>query len=272
MIAYLILTAAAAIIIDLIRRQIDLNREVAELSTALRFITAGVKDPPKKKKETIKKIPSTTGVSHFMSRMNAVQNRPEGAVNDEILTPPEIAAQQIKDTEDIWNLQYGGDDLYPMWMDGFKNTGTYYNQFPEGVLKDYTEIIEGKDFFKHTRDYDIICSNPPFSLMSTKKKYGFIGGWETIASIHKPKIISLVTGKISISTVLIERMADWGYTLVLMNQFKVQEWVPSCYTIWVRDAEEGTETIFRSDNKMYQKVAACQEYHDFHHPDGDQMP
>ena len=52
-----------------------------------------------------------------------------------------------------------------VWFDPFKNTGNYYNQFPT-TNKVYTEILEDKDFFEFEGDVDVICSNPPYSMLN----------------------------------------------------------------------------------------------------------
>ena len=221
------------------------------------------KDPaPKpaiKKVDSDGSITSDEGGGNFFTRQNGVQNRSEP--QDEILTPPEVALKQIELTQiACQKFDITGD----RWMDGFKNTGVFYNNFPEAVHKSYCEIIEGKDFFKTEDDYDIICGNPPFSLMSSKKKYGFDGIWEVVATKHRPDLISFITGTISISPQLIDRMDNWGYKLVRLHQFKVQKWVPSIISIWVRDEyyiDEGTR--FTTDNKMYQWQETDNEYHEF---------
>ena len=216
------------------------------------------------------KCPEPKKETGFLKSMNTVQQR--NAANDEILTPPAIAAQQIADTKRIYETFFIDDmtlDYRAKWFDGFKNTGVYYNQYPEDCEKDYAELLEGKDFFKHEGDFDICCGNPPFSLMCSKKN--FCGIWEHLATKKKPLVISMVTGSLSISPQLIARMNKWGYHLQEINQFKVQKWVPSCYTIWINVEEhycrhgcndEGVmPTIFKSSNFMNKYVDVNEEYH-----------
>ena len=221
----------------------------------------------KKKKEPapkpdLKKVDSEGSITSsegggFLSRMNGVQNR--STPNDEILTPPDLAAKQIELTQiECQRFNITGD----RWMDGFKNTGVFYNQFPDGVHKSYCEIIEGKDFFKTKDEYDVICGNPPFSLLSSKKKYGFRGIWETVACDHQPEIISFITGMMSVSPQLIDRMDGWGYKLVHLYQFKVQKWVQCSISIWVK-TDENVSSKFTSDNHMYQWQDPSEEYHEF---------
>ena len=241
MLALIILTLIiGALIARLMKVQQDLN-------TALATAPA----PPEPKKET-----------GFLKSMGNIQQRK--SANDEILTPPAIAAQQIADTKRIYDDWFSEESSEPTrWFDGFKNTGVYYNQYPEDAEKDYAELLEGKDFFKHEGDFDICCGNPPFSLMCSKKN--FCGIWEHLATKKKPHVISMVTGTLSISPQLIGRMEKWGYHLQLINQFKVQKWVPSCYTIWIKVENgvdpSGLDTIFKSSDYMNKWVDVDDEYH-----------
>ena len=51
------------------------------------------------------------------------------------------------------------------WYDHFKGTGNYYNQFPN-VKKYWSEIIDGRDFFKTKGKVNVLCSNPPYSILN----------------------------------------------------------------------------------------------------------
>ena len=42
------------------------------------------------------------------------------------------------------------------WYDPFRNSGSYYNQFPDAVSKEWSEIIDGRDFFQFNKKVDII--------------------------------------------------------------------------------------------------------------------
>ena len=53
-----------------------------------------------------------------------------------------------------------------VWYDPFRNNGSYFNQFPADCVKEWSEIEDGRDFFDAEGKVDVICSNPPFSLMN----------------------------------------------------------------------------------------------------------
>ena len=57
--------------------------------------------------------------------------------NNVFITPLNLAKNHIDMIEYI---------PYDIWYDPFKNTGNYYNQFPN-ENKLWTEIIDDKDFF-----------------------------------------------------------------------------------------------------------------------------
>ncbi len=76
-----------------------------------------------------------------------------GTANDVVMTPEKTAIQIIK------HFAPDGSILEPC-----RGTGMFYNNFPEGQLKDWCEISEGKDFFEYKTKVDWIITNPPFSI------------------------------------------------------------------------------------------------------------
>ena len=75
--------------------------------------------------------------------------------NNIFITPVQLAKNAIN------MIEYNTNDI---WFDPFKNSGNYYNNFPNENKK-YTEILENKDFFDFYDPIDIICSNPPYSCL-----------------------------------------------------------------------------------------------------------
>lgn len=49
-------------------------------------------------------------------------------------------------------------------LDAFKGKGSFYDNYPEGVEKDWCEIDEGRDFFEYNEHVDWIITNPPYSI------------------------------------------------------------------------------------------------------------
>jgi hypothetical protein len=81
--------------------------------------------------------------------------RTRGHPHDVFITPKKLAKTHI---DMIYKISNYNDKL--TWYDPFKGTGNYYNQFPH-VRKYWTEISEGRDFFKTKGKVDVIISNPP---------------------------------------------------------------------------------------------------------------
>ena len=49
-------------------------------------------------------------------------------------------------------------------LEPFKGEGNFYNNFPDFVKKDYTEITEGLDYKNYHKPIDWVITNPPFRL------------------------------------------------------------------------------------------------------------
>lgn len=80
--------------------------------------------------------------------------------NDRIYTPEETAKTIIS------KFNLSGKVLDP-----FKGKGAFYDNYPEGVEKDWCEIDEGKDFFSYKDRVDWIVSNPPYSIFGEVLKH-----------------------------------------------------------------------------------------------------
>lgn len=82
--------------------------------------------------------------------------------NDKIYTPVEIAKQII--------------DLFPLYgkvLDPFMGGGSFYEQFPLALEKDWCEIDKGKNFFDYNQSVDWIVSNPPYSIFDEVLEHSF---------------------------------------------------------------------------------------------------
>ena len=125
--------------------------------------------------------------------------------NDIFITPRQLAKIHI--------------DLIPVnpndiWYDPFKNNGSYFDQFPTN-LKLWSEILDGKDFFKFNKQVDIICSNPPYSMIDDVLK-------KSIAL--KPRIISYLIGQNNFTLRRLELMNRNNYGLTTIYMTKVYKW------------------------------------------------
>ena len=152
--------------------------------------------------------------------------------NDVFITPLEVAKQQIQ----LHNIN--DNDL---WLDPCRNNkeGSYFNNFPQNVKKDWCEILEGKDFFEYDRDIDIICGNPPYSVMDK---------WIKKTLQLNPKEFSLLIGIGNLTTRRIEIIENAGYGLSKMKMLKIYNlYGMSCIVVF----EKNKKSIIEYDRKVY---------------------
>lgn len=139
--------------------------------------------------------------------------------NDVFLTPPELALKAINMVE---------TKPEDHWLDPFKNTGNYYRQFPT-ANKSSTEILEGKDFFEYRDKVDVICSNPPYSLMDRVLQHSIS---------LQPRVINYLIGINNLTTRRIEMLHDAGYGLTRLHMCKVFKWYGmSCIVQFEKDKD-----------------------------------
>jgi hypothetical protein len=134
---------------------------------------------------------------------NKIKNRE--TPNNVFITPVALAKTHIDMIETMPT---------DVWLDPFKNSGNYYNQFPT-ENKEYTEILEGKDFFDYTTKVDVICSNPPYSMIDKVLEH----------SVKlEPRVISYLIGINNITPKRIEYMEKNGYNITKLHMCKVRTW------------------------------------------------
>jgi hypothetical protein len=55
-------------------------------------------------------------------------------------------------------------------LEPFKGEGSFFDNFPDFVKKEWCEIEEGVDYQTHTGSIDWVITNPPFQLENKKGK------------------------------------------------------------------------------------------------------
>ena len=101
-----------------------------------------------------------------------------------------------------------------MWFDPFYGKGIYYDNFPT-TKKDFTEIALGKDFFTSDVKPDIICSNPPYSMVDEVLQ----------KSVEmNPRIISYLLLQGKMTPKRLEFMKQHNYGLTAVYTCKVYQW------------------------------------------------
>ena len=127
--------------------------------------------------------------------------------NDVFITPTEVVKQHISMIDERYK--------HDIWLDPFKNTGSYYNNFPETCQKKWTEILEDKDFFLFNEKVDVICSNPPFSLITPVLKK---------CIELQPNVIAFIFGALNLTPLRLKLMEDNGYYLTKHHMTRVKNW------------------------------------------------
>ena len=127
---------------------------------------------------------------------NKIRNRENP--KDVFYTPEVLAKKHINMIE---------SNSEEIWYDDSKGKGAYYNNFPTDNKK-YSEIDEGKDLFDFNEKVDIICTNPPYSLLNKIL--------EKSVSLQ-PRVISYLIGQQNLTPHRLQYMKDNGYGLVKLH-------------------------------------------------------
>lgn len=160
-----------------------------------------------------------------ISRNIKKRNKP----NDIFYTPPEVVDVHLS------FIKSKPDDI---WYDPFYGEGAYYNKFPS-ENKSWTEITKGKDFFTYNDKCDIICSNPPYSMIDNVL---------TKSVELNPRIISYLIGFHNLTTKRIEYMNNNGYYLKHLHLLKIFEWFGMSAVVVF---EKNSTNCISFDRKVY---------------------
>jgi hypothetical protein len=166
---------------------------------------------------------------------------------DVFITPKPLAKLAIDMVQDSLEYELGTIDgklvETIVWYDPFKNSGSYYNQFPEpnGCEHQWSEILEGRDFFKFNGRCDVICSNPPYSMLDKVFKK---------CIDLNPMIINLLIGVGNLTARRIEWMEKAGYGLTKLHMCKVYKWYGMSYIV---QFEKGHKGIMSYDRKVWRE-------------------
>lgn len=141
-----------------------------------------------------------------MSSSSSHTIKKRSSPNDVFITPLNLAKKHIE----LHDFNEG-----ELWLDPCKNDGSYYNQFPEDVNKDYCEILENKDFLTYEGNPDVIVQNPPYSMLDA---------WFKKNIDLNPRCFSMLIGINNLTTRRIEWCEKAGYGLTKMKMLKVWKW------------------------------------------------
>jgi hypothetical protein len=177
--------------------------------------------------------------------MNTTMNKCRKRKNDVFLTPVEVArdhigraAQVVSDHSEC--AHWGNDSVFATgfkWVDPFRNTGVYYNNFPtklgttcmNGHIpmdRDWCELLQGRDALEYDYTDAIVCSNPPYSLLAPLLKK---------MTDDRAEIISLLIGVMNLTTPRLEKMRLAGYHVMDMTLYNVKGYMGTSVAVtWAR--------------------------------------
>ena len=134
---------------------------------------------------------------------HTIKHRKEA--KDVFYTPVDVAKTHILSIKTV------PEDI---WFDPFRGKGAYYDNFPT-QHKEWTEITEDRDFFTWQGKCDIICSNPPYSIMDKVLQ----------KSVQlQPRVISYLLLEGKMTPKRIEYLNKNGYGMTGMYMCKVFSW------------------------------------------------
>lgn len=152
--------------------------------------------------------------------------------NDVFITPLALAKSHI----DMIDAREGD-----LWLDDAANNGSYYTQFPTDN-KDFCEILEGKDFLEYDGKPDIICGNPPYSILDK---------WFKKVIELNPRVYSCLIGVGNLTARRIEWFQQAGYGIKKLRMLKVYSWYGMSYIVVF---EKGCDSIMEIDRKVWSRV------------------
>ena len=137
--------------------------------------------------------------------------------NDVWITPKPLAKKQIDMVSASLYADKQDNNLgtaSKVWYDPFRNSGSYFHQFPKGD-HEWSEILDGTDFFDFDKQVDDICSKPLYSCLT-----------RILAKLVeiKPLIISLLVGAHNLTPKRIKFLNDHGYFLEKLHMCRISGW------------------------------------------------
>lgn len=152
--------------------------------------------------------------------------------NDVFITPLKLAKSHIE-LHDVIDGE--------VWLDPCKNSGSYYNQFPLNVKKEYCEILENKDFLTYNGKPDVIVQNPPYSMLDV---------WFKKCIDLNPRAFSMLIGVGNLTARRIEWCEKAGYGITKLRMLKVYKWYGMSYIVVF---EKNKQSIMEIDRTVWKE-------------------
>lgn len=135
-------------------------------------------------------------------------------------TPPELCKKLIE----LVPLEAGDRVLEP-----FRGEGGFYNNLPDFVESNWTEIVDGRDYKDYNEEYEWVITNPPFRMDEENVgkrentffkllKYYSLRAHKGIAFLSNDKCFS------SLTPVRLKEFADRGWFIQSITTCSVKAW------------------------------------------------
>ena len=193
-------------------------------------------------------------MSSLQKVVNKIQKRLKPS--DRFYTPECVVDRAIEIVELCTNTDAKDDDI---WYEPFKGLGAYYDKFPvDEQFRRWTEIDFGLDFFKFNEKVDVICTNPPYSLLTPVFKH---------CAKLRPRVINLLIGTLNLTRTRMNIMADAGYIMTYMHLLEVKGWF-GCSIIIQYELEECIKAPACDCGEYYGTAGIGHTKNMIKHPDG----
>lgn len=113
-------------------------------------------------------------------------------------------------------------------LEPFKGEGAFYDNLPDNVLKDWCEIMQGRDYKDYEGEIDWVISNPPFRLETDNGRKNAFFQILDYYSTRVKKGIAFLGNDYCFSTLTPNRMKDLnekglyltGYTICNVKKWR----------------------------------------------------
>jgi hypothetical protein len=109
----------------------------------------------------------------------------------------------------------------------FKGEGAFYDHFPEGHPKEWSEVEQGRDYRDHLGEYDWVITNPPFQLKEGGKRVNSIWMLLDYFSERARKGIAFLCNDNLLSTltpIRIKKLEQRGFAVESITVCNVKRW------------------------------------------------
>lgn len=118
-------------------------------------------------------------------------------------------------------------DAFDVLYEPFRGEGAFYNNFPAQNTKQWSEIMEGRDYITHSEEYDWVISNPPFRIEHKGKRVNSFWQLLDYYSIRAKKGIAFLGNDRCFSTLTPKRLQmlkDRGWSFYKITTCNIKKW------------------------------------------------